>query len=270
MTCLLLLTQIPEAYSYFQKQTAGFFLPLSMLGPWIIFYLMEKLINTVPSHCSKLHSPVFLPMLHFKIKIEIQMCFLIARERSNFESVKTLEIKIIIKVLKPQLTFLPLQFFKLHLLGNLGTAFKMKMMILQVFAILTQLYSKSCRSEQFNLNCPSAQLSRGWFKILPLKSLIQWLLGEILQYNLKKLICFLMWRLLCIQERPTCFCSMNPHFTSWISSSNVSKQGCNPCVLPLSLQKWAKTFLKGLSGHQIRSIYMFLLLTVSCLLMNSR
>lgn len=83
MTCLLLLTQIPEAYGYFQKQTAGFFLPLSMLGPWIIFYWMEKLINTVPSHCSKLHSPVFLPMLDFKIKIEIQMCFFIARDKEQ-------------------------------------------------------------------------------------------------------------------------------------------------------------------------------------------
>lgn len=242
-----------------------------MLGPWIIFSWMKKLINTVPSHCSKLHTPVFLPMLDFKIKIEIQMCFLIARDKEQlWESVKTLEIKIIIKVLKPQLTFSPLQFFKLHLLGNLGSAFKMKMMILQVFAILTQLYSKSCRSEQFHLNCPSAQLSRGWFKISPLKSLIQWLPSEILQYNLKKLICLLMWRLLCIQERPTCFCSINPHFTSWISFSNVSKQGCNQCVLPLSLQKWAKTVLKGLSGHRIRSIYTFLLLTLSCLLMKSR
>lgn len=149
---------------------------------------------------------------------------------------------------------MPLQIFKLHLLGDLGTAFKMKMMILQVFAILIQLYSKFCRSEQFNLNCPSDQLSRSWFKISPLKSLIQWLPGEILQYNLKKLICFLMWRFPCIQERSARFCPINPHFTSRISFSIVSKQGCNQCVLPLSLQKWAKIVLKGLSGHQIRSI----------------
>lgn len=222
----------------------------------------------MPSHCSKVHTPVFLPTLNFKIKILIQMCFLTAGDKEQlWESVKTLEIKIIIKVLKPQLTFLPLQFFKLHLLGNLGTAFKMKTDFTGVCYSHSVLFKILA---EFNLNCPSAQLSRAWFEISPLKSLIQWLPGEILQYNLKKLICFLMWRLLCIQERPTCFCSINPHFTSRISFSCVSKQGCNQCVLPLSLQKWAKTVLKGLSGHQIRGIYMLLLLTVSCLLMKSR
>lgn len=119
----------------------------------------------------------------------------------------------------------------------------MRMMILQVFAMLTQFYPKSCRSEQFYLNCPSVQLSRGWFKISPLKSLIQWLPGEILQYNLKKLIHFLMWRLFSVYKRD--LHAFVPHFTSWVFFDNASKQGCNQCILPFSLQKWDKTVLKA-------------------------
>lgn len=227
---------------------------------------MGKLTNIVPSHCSEVHTPAFLPRLNFKIKIVFPYC---RGQGPTLRKCQNTWRKNNNKNLKASINLLVPVIFQVPLLGNLGTAFKMKMMILQVFAILTQLYSKSCKSEQFNLYCPSAQLNRGWFKISPLKSLIQWLPGEILQYNLKKLICFLMWRLLCIQERPTWFCSKST-LTSWISFSNVSKQGCNQCVLPLSLQKWAKTVLKGLSGHQIWSIYMLLLLKVSCLLMKWR
>lgn len=196
-----------------------------MLGPWLIYYWRGKFTSVVPPIAQQFLPP-FSSLGPISIFILRSRCVsLLQGAGTNFESVKKASCNK--KKKSHNKPPYPPQFFKFYLLGNSGTACKTKMMILQVFTILTHLYPKSCRSERFNLNCPSAQLRRrGWFKISPLKPLIQWLLGGILHYNWKKLIRFLIWRLkypLGLRENSMLLCFTNSCFTFWVSFSNLSK-----------------------------------------------
>lgn len=152
-----------------------------MLGPWLILYWTGKFTSVVPPIAQQLTLPFSSLGPISKWKLKSRCISLLQGAGTNFESVKKASCnkkKITIKKshnipLPPSISQVLFTWQLRHWLQNEDDDF-------------THLYTKSCRSERFNLNCPSAQLRRGWSKISSLKSLIYWLLGEILQYNLKK------------------------------------------------------------------------------------